>query len=116
MLPPCFPGELPGNLSPRATRDLIGILRYSARQWGIVTARRSRDRLLNQIRAIESGVSVGHLRHDVTPKVPTLFLVEHPWVIAYNPRTRRLYRVLHGAMDFPALFPSPDPPGRSPDR
>ncbi len=49
-------------------------------------------------------------------KVPTLFLVEPPWVIAYHPVTRRIYRVLHGAMDFPALFPPPDPTGQPPDR
>ncbi|HLB96137.1 MAG TPA: type II toxin-antitoxin system RelE/ParE family toxin [Acetobacteraceae bacterium] len=109
MLPPGFLGDLPGNLSPRAARDLIGILRYSAREWGIATARRSRDRLLDRIGDIEAGRVVGHRRNDVTPKQPTLFLVEHPWVIAYHPTTRRRYRVLHGAMDFPALFSPSDP-------
>jgi plasmid stabilization system protein ParE len=116
MLPPGFLGELPGNLSPRAKRDLIGILRYSAREFGAATARRSRDRLLERVKAIASGVAVGHRRHDVMLKVPTLFLVEPPWVIAYHPVTRRIYRVLHGAMDFPALFPPPDPTGQPPDR
>ena len=116
MLPPGFLGDLPGNLSRRAARDLIGILRYSAREWGIATARRSRDRLLDRIRDIEAGHVVGHRRNDVAPKAPTLFLVEHPWVIAYHPMTRQVYRVLHGAMDFPALFSSPDPTGRPVDR
>jgi len=113
--PPSFLGELPGNLSPRAKRDLIGILRYSAREFGVATARRSRDRLLKRIKAIESGIAVGHRRPDVMPKAPTLFLIEHPWIIAYHPMTRRIYRVLHGAMDFPALFP-PDPKRQPPDR
>jgi plasmid stabilization system protein ParE len=116
MLPPGFMGDLPGNLSQRAARDLIGIPRYSAREWGIATARRSRDRLLQRIRDIEAGQVVGHRRNDVTPNQPTLFLVEHPWVIAYHPTTRRIYRVLHGARDFPALFASPGPTDRPPDR
>jgi plasmid stabilization system protein ParE len=94
----------------------VRILRYSAREWGIATARRSRDRLLDRIRAEEAGHAVGHRRHDLTPKEPTLFLVEHPWVIAYHPTIRQIYRVLHGAMDFPALFSPPDPAGRPPDR
>ena len=35
----------------------------------------------------------------------TLFLVEPPWVIAYDPDTRQVLRILHGARDFPTIFP-----------
>jgi plasmid stabilization system protein ParE len=113
MLPPELLANLPGNLSQQAVSDLIHILRRSAREWGIATARGTRDRLLARIRAIEAGTAIGHQRRDVTPRAPTLFLVEEPWVIAYSPETWQVYRILHGARDFPAIFP-PTASGREP--
>jgi len=107
MASPDLPGELPGNLSRQALDDLIRILRRSAREFGASVARRSRDRLLLQVEAIQSGTAFGHRRHDVQPRRPTHFINEDPWVICFNPDTRQVYRILHGARDFPALFGQP---------
>ena len=49
-------------------------------------------------------MAIGHPRHDVQPRRPTLFLNEDPWVICFNAQTRQIYRILHGARDFPAIF------------
>jgi plasmid stabilization system protein ParE len=95
---------LPGNLSRRAADDLIRILRRSAREFGQIVARRSRDRLLARIKTVEDGPAIGHRRQDVQPRHPTLFLNEDPWVICFNPHTRQVYRILHGARDFPAIL------------
>jgi plasmid stabilization system protein ParE len=102
-------GELPGNLSRQAADDLNRILRRSAREFGVTVARQSRARLLAVLRAIEAGTVIGHRRHDVQPRRPTVFFNETPWVICFHPDTRRVYRILHGAQDFPALFGDSDP-------
>jgi plasmid stabilization system protein ParE len=65
-----LPGPLrepPGNLSRKAADDLIRILRRSAREFGPVVARRSRDRLLARIKTVEDGTAIGHRRYDVQP-------------------------------------------------
>src|SRR5690242_2997955 len=102
MLPDELLANLPTNLSPAALRDLAHILRHSAHEWGVTTARRTRARLVARIASIADGSAVGHRRQDV--RRPFLFLSEPPWVIAYDPATRRVLRILHGARDFPALF------------
>jgi plasmid stabilization system protein ParE len=107
MALPGLPGDLPGNLSRQAADDLIGILSQSAREFGTVVARRSRDRLLTRIAAIQNGTAIGHRRQDVRTRLPTRFLREDPWVICFNPDTRQVYRILHGARDFPAIFGGP---------
>lgn len=104
MAAPDLLRDLPGNLSRHAADDLLHILRRSARDFGVAVARRSRDRLLSRVRAIEDGTAIGHRRRDVQPHHPTLFLNEAPWVICFNPQTRQVYRILHGARDFPAIF------------
>ena len=107
-MPPALPETLPANLSRRALADLVRILRDSQREWGLHTARRTRARLLAGFAQIAEGAAVGHERRDVKPRTPTLFLVEGPWVIAYDPTKRQVLRILHGAMDFPAIFPKRD--------
>ena len=77
-----LPGDLPGNLSRRAVDDLIRILRRSAREFGVLVARRSRDRLLARIRSVEAGTAMGHRRQDVQPRHPAMFVNEDPWVIS----------------------------------
>jgi plasmid stabilization system protein ParE len=104
MALPDRPGQLPGNLSRQAVDDLIRILRRSAREFGVAVFHRSRARLLMQIEAIQDGTAIGHRRPDVPARRPTRFLNEDPWVICFNPDTRQVYRILHGARDFPALF------------
>lgn len=99
-----FVESLPDNLSRQAATDLLSILRRSAKEFGILTARQSADRILARCRAIAAGTAVGHKRVDVTPRTPTLFIDEAPWVISYDPSTRKVTRVMHGARDFPAIF------------
>ncbi len=104
-MPPDAPGAAPGNLSRRAAADFAEILRRSEREWGVAVARHTRERLLIRFKQIAGGSAVGHQRHDVKPRTPTLFLREAPWVIAYEPGKRQVLRILYGARDFPAVFP-----------
>ena len=104
MPPPEAPGAAPGNLSRRAASDFVEILRRSERDWGVAVARRTRERLLLRFRQIADGSAVGHQRHDVTPRTPTLFLREAPWVIAYDPGKGQVLRVLYGSRNFRAVF------------
>ena len=104
MARPDWSADLPGNLSRKAVEDLVQILRRSSREFGVVTARHSRERLITRIREIEAGTAIGHCRPDVPSRRPILFLNEDPWVICFNPGTRHIYRIVHGARDFPALF------------
>ena len=60
--------ELPANLSRQAVDDLIRILRRSAREFGVVVARRSRERLLARVRSVADGTAIGHRRQDVRPR------------------------------------------------
>ena len=96
--------DLPGNLSRRALEDLLKILRRSSREFGVAVARKARERLLTRVREIEMGTAIGHRRTDVPTRRPILFLNEDPWVLCFNPDTRQIYRIVHGARDFPALF------------
>jgi len=96
--------NLPRNLSRQATKDLLLILRRSAEEFGITTARRSCDRILGKCKVIEAGHAVGHKRPDIRTLTPTLVVNESPWVIFFNPETRQITRIIHGARDFPALF------------
>jgi plasmid stabilization system protein ParE len=94
----------PGNLSPQALRDVVSILRRSMREFGVPTALRSRDRIFARCRAIRNGTTFGHRRMDVTTRRPTLFINEHPWVIAYDPESRSVLRIVHASRDLSALF------------
>ena len=103
-LPPEYLESLPDNFSRLALRDFLAILRKSHEEFGAHTARETRDRLVRRFRQIERGERIGHEREDVQPKQPTLFVNELPWVIAFDPKTCVIKRVLHGARSFPALF------------
>ncbi len=96
--------RLPENLSRQAAHDLIALLRRSATEFGIATARQSAERILARCHSIGAGTAVGHHRSDIMPRTPTLFISEPPWVISYNPKTRQVTRIVHGARDFPSIF------------
>jgi len=98
-LPAEFLADLPENLSPLAAGDLIHILDTSLERWGLHVARKTRARLLRRCVAIGSGSALGHRRSNVATERPILFLVEEPFVIAYDPATRRVLRILDGARD-----------------
>jgi plasmid stabilization system protein ParE len=92
------------NLSDEAISDLVGILLYSEAEFGVLAARRLQTRLERCFTAITSGTIKGHPRRDVSTSRPILFAVERPFVIAFDAETRQIYRVIHGARDFAALF------------
>jgi plasmid stabilization system protein ParE len=96
--------DLPGNLSRRASADLIDIARFSLREWGEATAVASTGRLIRWIRDVEAGTVAGHKRHDVQADIPVRFLKEAPWIVAFRPSTRQILRIMHSARDFPRVF------------
>ncbi len=95
---------LPTNLYRQAVRDLVDILRESRRSFGTLVARQSRDRLFARCEAIRTGAEKGHLRADIQPRQPTRFANEHPWVIAFDPESRNIYRIVHGHRHLPSML------------
>lgn len=95
---------LPSNLLPQALRDLVLILRSSARAFGPIVARRSLARLTRRCRAIAEGTEAGHIRHDVSADRPVRFINEPPWVIMFDPRTRLVIRILHQHRDIATIM------------
>ena len=84
-------------------QDLQNILDQSL-QWGASKARETRWMLLAHCARIAQGISLGHKRADIPTQQPTLYVVEKPFVIAYNPETRIVLRILHGRRDLARLF------------
>ena len=68
-LPDEFLNSLPNNLSHPALRDFVAILRRSHKEFGLGTARETRDRLLERCRAIQSGAVLPDVRKS-PPGVP----------------------------------------------
>lgn len=104
MLPPDILDGVPDNLSRRAIGDLLDILEESARQYHRSIVLRSRDRLAGRCAAVLAGTAEGHRRPDLPPDLPFRFVNEPPWVIAFDPDTRLVLRILHEKRDFPALL------------
>ena len=92
------------TLSPRAIADLRSILRRSFEQYGSIGAARLQQRLEKRFEGIAAGAVLGHRRHDVTPRRPILFDVERPFVIAFDPESRTILRIVHGARDMRRVF------------
>jgi plasmid stabilization system protein ParE len=59
---------------------------------------------LRKIRRISDGTTLGHVRGDVALRRQILFATEHPFVIAFDPETREIVRVVHGARDMWRVF------------
>jgi plasmid stabilization system protein ParE len=92
------------ELSEEAAQDLLDILLESNEHWGEVTARRTAARLERRFEDIATGRAAGHRRVDVPDDLDLKFVVERPFVIAFDTATRRIVRVLYGAQDFPRVF------------
>ncbi len=97
-------GHWPDNISRRALRDLIGILRHSRKHFTRATTARTEARLVARCIDVDKGRAGGHRRPDIDAGGATLFINERPWVIAYDVETRQVLRILHGARDLPALI------------
>jgi plasmid stabilization system protein ParE len=92
------------TLSPRAIADLRSILRRSFEQYGSIGAARLQQRLEKRFEGIAAGTVLGHRRHDVTPRRPIRFVTERPFVIAFDPDTKVILRIVHGARDMRRVF------------
>jgi plasmid stabilization system protein ParE len=91
-------------VSEEAVRDIERILEESAAVWGAAVARKTHARLLTQFERVGTGTAVGHRRRDVPPRLPFRFLSEPPFVIAHDPATRTIARVLYGRSDIARAF------------
>jgi plasmid stabilization system protein ParE len=96
------------RLSPEAEGDLNDIIFYSENHFGAGTARRLQQRLEERFVRIAEGRVIGHIRADVPTSLPLRFDVVRPFVIAFEPETKIIIRVLHGARDFGTIFSESD--------
>jgi plasmid stabilization system protein ParE len=97
------------TLSRRARLDLVQILTGLIEddvRGGIVAAQRIDEILDDCMMRIADRRVPGHRRSDVKVRRPLLFAVARPtrYVIAFDPTTRLIIRIVHGARDFPAIF------------
>jgi plasmid stabilization system protein ParE len=75
------------RLSPEAVDDIRQILLESEAQFGPL-----------------GGTANGHKRRDIRSAIPLRFEVVRPFVVAFDPETRTIVRVIHGARDTPGIF------------
>jgi plasmid stabilization system protein ParE len=92
------------RLSTRAQSDLVDILIFTADRFGTRAARRLQARLEARFEMIADGTATGHRRRDLRSDVPLLFDIVRPFVIAFDPQTREIARILHGARNLPTIF------------
>jgi plasmid stabilization system protein ParE len=93
------------RLSAEALEDVAEILDYLRIEAGQNVAERMAERLDLRFRKVASGIALGHKRPDVPSRRSLRFSVERPYVVAFDPDTRLIIRVVHGARDFRRLFP-----------
>ena len=87
------------TLSRQTAADLVRILDESETRWGEIIAELTEARLKRQFERIGSGMAMGHRRADVPEELPLLFVVEKPFVIAFDRASRTIVRVLHERSD-----------------
>ena len=95
------------RVSPQATRDLLEIWQFIARD-NLTVANKVSDDLDAAIRLLGQFPGIGHTRPDVKdPRL--LFYSVYSYVIAYipNPSPLRVLRVVHGSRNFKRLFKKP---------
>lgn len=80
------------------------IYRTSVRTWGVRTADRTRARLRARFEGIARNEFPGIRRHDLPADLPLRFVNQPPFVIAFDPETRIILRILHAHRDFPGIF------------
>jgi plasmid stabilization system protein ParE len=97
------------SLSRRAQLDLTQILATLIEDdvhAGVDVARHIDAILDDCMTRIADGRIPGHRRTDVRPRRELLFVVARPtrYVIAFDPATREIARIIHGARDFAKIF------------
>jgi len=93
----------PYTLTAEAEEDLIGILAHLHDIGGEPLARAWDERLDRRFTAVANGLP-GRRRVDVRTRRPLLFTREGPYLIAFDPETRVIIRLVHGSRDFPTVF------------
>lgn len=93
------------GLSDEAAEDVAAILLDAMQSGGAAGVLRMARRLEAKFQAIATGLVPGHRRSDIGTSIPLRFAIEYPFVIAFDPASRRIVRVLHGRRDFSTIFP-----------
>jgi len=93
-----YPG-LPVALSPRARRDFVDILRYTAEQWGDAQVATYSNKIDAAIQRISSNPEIGALRNDLAGAYRTLPVGVHLIVYRQQSDRIRILRILHQRMD-----------------
>jgi plasmid stabilization system protein ParE len=93
------------ELSKEAAEDVAAILSEAMQSGGAAGAVRMACPLDAKFRAIATGLVPGHRRSDIEASIPLRFAIEYPFVIAFDPASRRIVRALHGRRDFSTIFP-----------
>lgn len=89
----------PTNLTAQAKRDLNAILERSADVFGKSQAELLQERVFTVCADIADGMNHGHALPTATVRRPTRIIVVHPFIIAYNPKTRKVIRIVDGRRD-----------------
>jgi len=90
---------LPVALSPRARRDFVDILRYTAEQWGPGQVEIYSNKIDAAIQRISRNPEIGALRNDLADSYCTLPVGVHLIVYRQQPNWIRILRILHQRMD-----------------
>ncbi len=89
----------PLRLSPRAQRDVVHILRYTAEHWGMQQLARYREKLETAFAAIQTNPDAGYRREDL-PFTHRLYLVGSHVIVYREEASGELsvVRILHQRM------------------
>lgn len=89
---------LPLQLSPKARRDFIDILRYTGQTWGQNQLLVYRDKINDALEAISQNPQIGHHRSDL-PQTHLAYLVgSHVIVYRAGAESIGIVRILHQRM------------------
>lgn len=89
----------PVVLSPRARRDFVDILRYTAEQWGPIQVETYSNKIDAAIQRISRNPEIGALRNDLDDSYRTVPVGVHLIVYRQQPNRIRILRILHQRMD-----------------
>ena len=67
-------------------------------------AQATQARIYERCQAILDRHSLGHRIRHLRTKRPTLYHYERPWMIAFDPTTCEIIRIIHGRRDLAKLL------------